>query len=383
MQVKRYEAVGIQDALAKIKGDMGPDAIILSTRRLPGEKKLIEVVAATDSIGDEGISSGSHKESLRADVLSFENREMFSYFRTELEELKSLVRGVKRDSLYEDIGELKDAMHTFFDVMGLRDRTKGKEKGALSRIYYYLLSRGLSRARACKLLEEWKGSCHPQEAADYEKGLKAVEGLLIRSFVSSEEKKEGRVKVFLGPTGVGKTTTLAKLAARYALEQKLTVGLITTDIYRIAAAEQLKIYARIMDLPLEVAAEKEHFRRSIDRFSDKDVILVDTPGKSRSDAAYLSKLKDMITGDWELETNLLLGLASSRENLMDVLSRFGKFGCDRIILTKLDECARYGVLCDVNEQAKKPVSYFTTGQNVPQDIERANPEKLAELVIRQ
>ncbi len=380
MQVKRYEAISIHDALRRIKKDMGTDAIILSTRQLPGEKKLIEVVAATD-VSARGGPCSNHQSDFKENTLSFESREMFSYFRTELEELKSLMRDVGRDDYCGDIAELKDALDVFFDILGLRDRGRGKN--TLSRIYYYLLNRDMSKSRACKLLDELKHNFPPEVGDDYEKGLKTVEDILKGAFASSGESKEGRVKVFLGPTGVGKTTTLAKLAAHYAMEQKLVVGLITMDTYRIAAAEQLKVYARIMGLPLEIAADKETFRQALNRFSNKDVILVDTPGRSRNDTAYLSRLKDVLTGDWELESNLLLSPASSRENLFDVLSRFGMFDCNRIIFTKLDECTRYGILYDVNERAKKPVSYFTTGQNVPHDIEQASPAKLAELIMWQ
>jgi flagellar biosynthesis protein FlhF len=137
-----------------------------------------------------------------------------------------------------------------------------------------------------------------------------------------------------------------------------------------------------MGLPLEVATGRETFRQSIERFHDKEFIMVDTPGRSREEGGYLSKLKDMLTGNWEMETNLLLSLTSSRESLMDVVGRYSTFGYDQIILTKLDECTHCGILYDVVERANKPVSYISIGQNVPQDIEQATPVRLAEIVMR-
>lgn len=379
MQVKRYEAINIQDALAKIKSDMGPDAIVLSTKRLPGEKRLIEVLAAKDNGREEQeIFTGESRKDFNETVFSAEDREILFSLRSEIEEIKSLVRGAGRERLNEEFTELKDSMNTFFDVFGVR--SKGEDKSTLSQIYYYLVSRGVSKARACHLLDKMKQDYPLQEINDYERGLKMAEDLLKGTFIE-RGGPERRVKVFLGPTGVGKTTTLAKLAARYSLEQKKSVGLITTDTYRIAAVEQLKTYARIMGLPLEVATGRETFRQSIERFHDKECILVDTPGRGREEGGYLSKLKDMLTGDWEMETNLLLSLTSSRENLMDVVGRFSMFGYDQIILTKLDECTRCGILYDVVERANKPVSYISTGQNVPQDIEQANPVRLAELIM--
>jgi flagellar biosynthesis protein FlhF len=380
MQVKRYEATNIHDALAKIKRDMGPDAIVLSTKRLPGEKRLIEVLAAKDNGREEQeIVTSENKKGPKGMIFDAEDREILVSLRNEIGEIKSLVRGAGRERLNEEIAEIKDGMNIFFDALGLRN--KGEGKHTPSQIYYYLLSRGLSREKAFRLLDEMHQGCLSQEMIDYDRGLKIVEDMLKGTFIERGEK-EKRVKVFLGPTGVGKTTTLAKLAARYSLEQKKSVGLITTDTYRIAAVDQLKTYARIMGLPLEVASGRETFHQSMERFHDKEFILVDTPGRSRAEGEYLSKLKDTLTGNWEMETNLLLSLTSSRENLMDVVGRFSVFGYDQIILTKLDECTRCGIFYDVVERASKPVSYISTGQNVPQDIEQASPVRLAELIMR-
>lgn len=378
MQVKRYEADNIQDALMKIKSDMGPDAIVLSTKKVLGKNNLIEVMAARDNVQETDLLASGKGEKRPAVHCSETGGDILSYLRTEMEELKALIQDAKKERYHEEIAELKESMDALFDVLGFRDRA---DNNTLSRIYYYLVSRGVSKARACKLLDDMKRNCPAEEMKDYEKSLKTAEELLGRSCRTPTDDVGKRVKVFVGPTGVGKTTTLAKLTARYALEKKLTVGLITTDTYRIAALEQLKVYARIMDLPLQVASEKDQFRQSIDRFHDRDVILVDTPGRGYWDDGSLPKLNDMISGDWERETNLLLSLTSSRANLMDAVSRYGKFSCDHLIFTKLDECHGCGILYDVIEQAGKPVSYITTGQNVPKDIERMNPVRLAELIM--
>lgn len=375
MQVKRYEAVNMKEALVKIKNDLGPDAIVISTKRLPGENKLIEIMAASDeSPGPRRERKGAQEKSL-----SFEDREIVGYFRKELEELKQLVQGIRKDNLAEEFADLKDSLQAFFDILGLSGRSE--EKTILARIYHYLVGRGVSKARACKLLEGMKRDFPGQEIPDYESGLKIAESLIRGALSPSKDEKGKRVKIFLGPTGVGKTTTLAKLAARYALEQKLAVGLITMDNYRIAAQEQLNIYARIMGLPLEAASEQDTFRQALQKFNDKDVILVDTPGKSRTDKDYFTLLQDLVTGNREVETNLLLSLTSSRENMLEVVLRYGVLSCDQIIFTKMDECTRCGFLYDVIEQAGRPVSYVTTGQNVPQDIEAANPSRLAEMIM--
>lgn len=375
MQVKRYEAANMKEALVQIKNDLGPEAIVISTKRLPGEKKLIEIMAAID----ESPAQKAEKKGDQERSLPFEERELIGYFRKEMEELKVLVQGIQKDKLSEEFADLKDSLQAFFDILGLRGRTE--EKTVLSRIYHYLVGRGVSKARACRLLEGMKRNFPGQETPDYESGLKIAEGLIRDTLGQNRDEKGKRVKLFLGPTGVGKTTTLAKLAARYALEQKLAVGLITMDTYRIAALEQLSVYAKIMGLPLEVASEQDTFRQALQKFDDRDVILVDTPGKSRNDRDYFKSLQELVADNREVETNLLLSLTSSRENMMDVVSRYSGLDCDQIIFTKMDESSHCGFLYDVIEQADRPVSYLTTGQNVPQDIEVAAPSRLAELIM--
>lgn len=387
MQVKRYEAASMKEALEKIKNDLGPEAIVISTKRLPGEKKLIEIMAASDEgPGSGGKSSGGTRRETKGDQeksLSFENRELIDYFRKEMDELKALVQGIRKDNMAGEFADLKDSLQALFDILGLRDQSE--EKNVLARIYHYLVSRGVSKARACKLLEGMKRDFPGQQIPDYESGLKIAESLIRGALSpgrdSGKEETGKRVKIFLGPTGVGKTTTLAKLAARYSLEQKLAVGLVTMDNYRIAALEQLNVYARIMGLPLEAASEQDTFRQALQKFDDKDVILVDTPGKSSNDEEYFTILNDLVNGNREVETNLLLSVTSSRENMLDVVLRYSQLDCDQLIFTKMDECTHCGFLYDVIEQAGRPVSYLTTGQNVPQDIEVANPAKLAEMIM--
>jgi flagellar biosynthesis protein FlhF len=380
MQVKRYESANIRDILVKIKRELGPDAIVLSSRKLPGEKNRVEVLAAHDS----GFEKKEISETvfLPAETDPFNGKEKDDYFslREEITEIKSILRkmgGWKTEAL---LAELKEGMDAVIDRSGSRVNEK-KGGDVMARIYSSLVSRGLSKKSALKLLACADSADPRQEAMGFEQGLNTVEEAMKKVFVKNGVESR-RIKVFLGPTGVGKTTTLAKLAARYALQQKKSVGLITADTYRIGAVEQLKTYAQIIDLPLEVADSREAFRRSMERFQNKDCILVDTPGRGGDATGYLLRLKEMLAGEGELEANLLLSTTASRENMVDVVAGFGVFGCDRIIFTKLDECSRFGPLYDVIERIGKPVSYLATGQNVPQDIEKATPERLAELILR-
>jgi flagellar biosynthesis protein FlhF len=190
-----------------------------------------------------------------------------------------------------------------------------------------------------------------------------------------------RIKMFIGPTGVGKTTTLAKLAARYSILKKKNVGLITTDNFRIAAAEQLETYAKIMGIRMERASTRDTFEKAVRTFADKDVILVDTPGRARPEDGYLNQLERNIT-DQEIETNLLINATGSEDHLENIIAGYSIFRISHLIVTKIDESRRFGRLYDVISKTNKPVTYLTCGQNVPQDIEEVTPAGMANLMLR-
>ncbi len=161
----------------------------------------------------------------------------------------------------------------------------------------------------------------------------------------------------------------------------MKVGLITTDTYRIAAAEQLKTYARIMEVPIEVVSDKTGFRRALGRLADRDLVLVDTPGKSTVEPGYVERLRDLFQLETPVETHLLLPLTASPDSISENLERFKPVGYQSIIFTKLDESRHFGVMYNVIDQERKPVSFITNGQNVPQDIEKINPGRLAKMIM--
>jgi flagellar biosynthesis protein FlhF len=380
MQVKRYEAVNIQEALVQIKRDLGSDAIVLSTKKIDGKANSIEVIVARDLSEGDNIQIPYRDAEEERKVL-FSGKEFFRHVRMGIDELKSLMRSNEKVTFRTEIAELKNTVQSFIDVVGFQGI---QENETLMRIYHYLVGKGISKHRVHRVLNELKKDFSHIKINAYENGLVRAKELLSTLFTEAPGDNRGkRIKVLLGPTGVGKTTTLAKLAARYALEQKLTVGLITTDTYRIAAPEQLRTYARIMGVPMTVAGNKGQFQQSLERYAAMDIVLVDTPGQGGTDARCVAKLKDIIFREQQMEISLLLSLTSSRKHLIDAIGRFGVFDCDRIIITKMDECPQRGVVYDVLEYAKKPVSYVTTGQNVPMDIEEVNAPRLAELVMQQ
>jgi flagellar biosynthesis protein FlhF len=192
---------------------------------------------------------------------------------------------------------------------------------------------------------------------------------------------DGRAVIALiGPTGVGKTTTLAKLAATYAVEEGKSVGLVTMDTFRIGAVEQLRTYARIIGVPLEVALTPEDLSTAVNRLADRDVVLIDTVGRCQKNKLQLSELQMFLDAARPSEVHLVVSASASLEVQKDVIRNFGILAPNRLIFTKLDEAVGLKCIADVALAARIPLSYVTNGQNVPDDIQPADPDKLAKLV---
>lgn len=190
-----------------------------------------------------------------------------------------------------------------------------------------------------------------------------------------------RVVALVGPTGVGKTTTIAKLAANLRFQQGARVGLLTVDAYRIAAVEQLKTYAEILDVPIAAADDPESARRALDGFDAADVVLVDTAGRGPRDRERIGELGELLTRLRPDEVHLVLSATTSARGLGASTELFAPAHPDRLILTKLDEAETLGPLLAVLGRADLPVSHLTTGQAVPDDVEAASRGRLARLIL--
>ncbi|TVQ53160.1 MAG: flagellar biosynthesis protein FlhF [Phycisphaerales bacterium] len=185
----------------------------------------------------------------------------------------------------------------------------------------------------------------------------------------------------VGPTGVGKTTTLAKIAASFKLRHHRKVGLVTSDTYRIAAVDQLRTYANIIGLPLQVVLTPAEMQNAVAALSDCDVILIDTAGRSQNDTGRIDELKAFISAADPHEVHLVLSSTASEKVLLREAEAFGVVGIHKIVLTKLDEAVSFGMLINVIRQLGKELSFVTNGQEVPDHIEVGRPERLASLLL--
>jgi flagellar biosynthesis protein FlhF len=382
MQVKRYEVESILEAMSRIKKDLGPDAIVLSTRKIKkGKVEMLEVMAARDENTQpmarcEKPSAPLHYGGAVRDGKVDEMAQILREFK---EIRDSIIACQRQNTLAGELAEIRETISSFFDALGMRGRKIPQDVS--SKLYLKLLGKGFSRAGACRIVDELR-RCGNQDYLKNEAAALSAAAEYIGNTLTVAKKNEpgARIRMFVGPPGVGKTTTLAKLAARVSIGEGKKTGLITVDDCRIAAAEQLGAYARIMGLPLLTASTKESFAKAVEKLSDRDVILVDTPGRALPDDGYLNHLRKAMPGHF-IEKNLLINATGNEDYLKNILTGYEHLDPNNLIITKVDESRRCGMLYDMICGAKKPVRYVTFGQNVPQDIDDATPEMMVSLML--
>ncbi|EEO23877.1 flagellar biosynthesis protein FlhF [Helicobacter bilis ATCC 43879] len=190
-----------------------------------------------------------------------------------------------------------------------------------------------------------------------------------------------KIMMLVGPTGVGKTTALAKLAARFSLEKKAKVGIITLDSYRIGALQQLEWYAERMRISIQMVVAPEEFLQALDSLRYCDYILVDTAGRSQNDSERIAQIKKYLQGDYKINTSLVMSATTKFEDLRDIYDAFSILNLDTLIFSKLDESRGLGNIFSLAYETKKPISYFSIGQEVPTDLVVATNESLADWLL--
>jgi flagellar biosynthesis protein FlhF len=199
--------------------------------------------------------------------------------------------------------------------------------------------------------------------------------------LDDNKREKARVVVMVGPTGVGKTTTIAKLAANMAFIDARKVAFITLDTYRVSAAEQLRTFAEIIGVPIKVVFNPIDLEEAINEYRDKDIIFIDTAGRSPYNQEHMEELDQFMRIARPDETILVLSITTNSSDLLKIYDRFNMVGVDKLIFTKLDETNSYGHIINVLNAIKKPVAYFTNGQSIPDDIEVPEPLDIAKMVL--
>lgn len=371
MSTKTYRAGTMKEALARVRRDLGGSAVILGSREIRrrrlfglGARELIEVTAADPHAeADMGLLRNDPTPSPAP--LATSNEALHAQFGEQLSRLHAMVAEMSRQGRID---------HLLPDL-----------PGDLVPTYATLLEADVPEVLARRLVRHVAEGLEPDEYGSSEAirdALRvAVESCLPIAPPIAAVSGTRRVVGLVGPTGVGKTTTVAKLAANFKLVHGLRPGLVTVDTYRIAAIEQLRTYAEIIDLPLAVANDPGEMREAIESLGPVDLVLIDTAGRSPRDEVKIRELADFLAAAKPDEVHLVLSATSGERSLRAAVERFAVVRADRLILTKLDEADGLGGILAVIGQANLPVSYLTTGQAVPDDIEPADRRRLARLIL--
>jgi len=358
MRIKRFEAKDTQSAMAMVKRELGEDAVILATRSLPSEEKggrsRIEVVAAMDYDLDEILAAEKVDATLGAPAYGYQTvRRKTSTDNALPESIKVAVEAPL--ALKPPHLESHDLRIQFANLMreGVIDKPSPKSYQPED------IRSGQSKTR------DKAKRADPNEVRQWRDQI--VDKIQIAKQNGGKDKCPVLVAL-VGATGVGKTTTAAKMAAMYTLRQGLRVALLSMDCYRIGATDQLRTYAQIMRLPCEIVLRKPDLTKALARLKDKDVVIIDTAGKSPYDEAHIQELQNWFGPCPGIESHLVLSATTKKEDLKAIVSAYGALPVASLILTKLDETRAYAGLCQQVVASSLPVSYLSTGQRVPEDF---------------
>jgi flagellar biosynthesis protein FlhF len=336
VRVAKYKAANMRDALAQAKREMGENAIILSTRELRrgvvGAGIEITAVTDVDDVNGDADTSFSAGGTQPPSLAEADVERIMAPLRSELRALRSLVRAGPSDTgVRQDLAELK------------------RDIAALS----------ASQAAVSLLpLEE------------------------VASSASLTAPTTGRVVALVGPTGAGKTTTVAKLAARASLVRGFRVGLVTLDDYRVGGEEQLRVYAELIPAPLHLATNRIELARALHALTGCDLVYIDTSGRSPRDHQAQAELANTLSAIDGLETHLVVPAPSAPTYIDQLSARYrSALSIDRLLFTKLDEAEDLGQLVRAPARLGVPVSHITMGQAVPEDLDDADDAALLEYAM--
>ncbi len=413
MIIKKFTGKNEEEATKAARAELGPQAVIMNVRKIRNKgffafakRQLTEVTAAIEEDTDTVVSQSSNKPKMPP--LSYKSPAS-AETGTASQSQKPVFKDVIPDEEEKDpdkkpagIEEKIDNLHTLIEqqlksVMDGGEAEEEKAEKELSRedrqimnfvklIYNTLINNEVDEKYANEMVDEIEKLKKPGVTIDYL--LSSIYQRLILKF-----GEPGRIRInengartvfFIGPTGVGKTTTIAKIASQFCVNEKRKVALVTTDTYRIKAAEQLHTYAEILEIPFRVAYNGDDLKEAITEYKDYDFILVDTAGYSPKDKEKRKEMKQLLSEAATMtaaEIYLVLSVTTKYRDLLNISDLYKEMADYRLIFTKLDETDAYGSMLNLKLHTGAEIAYITNGQDVPDDIEVFNPQSIVRALL--
>ncbi|MCX6151042.1 MAG: flagellar biosynthesis protein FlhF [Ignavibacteriales bacterium] len=369
MQIKKYLAPTLKEALEQLKNELGDDAVVLSTRVVTsntntGTKKQYEVVAGTESNRPK---ETAHPKLV--DTIIDDNP------KNTIEELQRL-----KDKVFPHHEKPKKEIK----IENLKsERIKNAVTPAkLKEIKEDLLVKEIFPSVVNKIVDQLSQQSDFIKSGNIDENIVSTIASLVRSANFEVKKsKEPKVVSLVGSTGVGKTTCIAKLAVISKIFHMLDIGIITIDTFRLGAIDQLKIFAEISNVELLVCYEPTDLKKLVNKFKKKDLIFIDTAGRSQNNTASINEMKKFLSSIEIDETFLVLSSTASTRNLLDVIKKFQPLNFTGLIFTKLDESAAFGNILNVSSKVETPIKFLTNGQVIPDDIIAADSDFIAKMIF--
>jgi flagellar biosynthesis protein FlhF len=394
-EIKTFRAASLEAAMELVRQDLGEEAVILQSREVAQNRLLTWLKAKTEIEVTAGIgsrweraaidfsnSAGLDLESLNEEPLNSSEEQN----EPALESIESEDK-TQEPTRLSALEERLNSIQSMLEQMGQQQIVSSSVDVPveLFDLYAELIDVDLDESLARDLIYRLRQEAGALISEQPDRARHLLTGMVERELNCSGPiqvvAQQQKVVALVGPTGVGKTTTIAKLAANFRLRDGIKMGLVTVDTYRIAAVEQLRTYAEIIDLPMKIVTSPQEMQQAMDELSDMDLVLIDTAGRSPKDELKIKELKQLLAAANVDEVHLVMSLTASMKSLLSTARNFARADVTSLILTKLDEADSLGAVLSLNRELNLPVSYLTTGQNVPDDIEPALYDRLARLIL--
>ena len=376
--MKRYFATDARQALREVREQQGPDAVILSNRRVPGGVEIIAAVDYEDALENASLGNPVDHASAAVETATTPVQAYEQYASEDQDHDRGEDAALQAAAVDPALGRIQDELKGLRSIMeaplmqfawGEAERVKPLYASLLKQLMMLGLSPQLCEVISQKVAASGLGRHNWLEA------LKLLSQLV--PVAEDDLLERGGIAALVGPTGVGKTTTIAKLAARFALRHgRRSVALVTTDSYRIGAHEQLRTYGRILGVPVQVASDSDELKNILDHNRQQKLTLIDTAGVSHRDMRLTEQLATLKTGDKRIRNYLVLSATGQRHLQDDVIRSFSRAGLHGCILTKIDEAVSLGETLSVLIQHRLPIAYVSDGQKVPDNLHTARGKLL-------